>query len=186
MAAKLLITLSFILKVFIFNSQTDTLNKFNAKGEKNGYWITYLDHKFAPADSQNAEYYGFDYYDNGKAVYKHKNDWWRKEYKLESDNSVRKGTTPFLLDGKYTWYKESDSLPIVVEEFSNGYPSRLTGYHHCEYHPYGISVLVDYSKRYNNQPGSHYVEYHDGYQRKIRKFWYNKERNRWKKRSAKG
>ena len=59
-------------------AKKDTLNKYNSKKLKNGYWKVFLDDKVNPTDSlKNAYFYGFELWDNGEYVFKYFNKNWK-------------------------------------------------------------------------------------------------------------
>jgi hypothetical protein len=162
------------------------LNKHSKSGKKDGYWKIFLDEKLSPTDSLQSYFYGYDFYDNGKPIIVYRKDWWRKNYRHKFDSSLMKKGNPVLLNGTFTWYKDKDSLPAIIETYKEGQPLKLLSFHYCEFHIYGIEELVDYSKKYNKELGSYYFEIHDGFQSNIRKYWYRKEKGRWKRKRIEG
>lgn len=166
-----------------FFAQNDTLNKFNNKGKKNGYWIKYLDQNVSPVDSINSYFYGYELYDNGTSLFVYNKDWWLKQSKLSYNDSLPKKGSPILLNGIFSWYDNKDSLPSIIETYKNGYPISIEAYHKCQYHLRHRSEFVDFTKRYNNEIGTYYVE-SEGFNG-MKKYWFRKEQKKWKARQIK-
>lgn len=164
-------------------SQTDTLNKIS--NNKSGYKIKYFDLNFSPVDSNQAYFGIYIYYDNNRATFIPGKDWQVTKLFVPKEYSYTTKGKPVFLDGTIKRYDGADTLPYTIEIYKNGYPLTLTSYHHCHYHPYGVSEYLDFTKLYNNQTGSYYIEYHNGFQTNIKKYWYKKENRKWKKQRIK-
>jgi len=172
------------------HGQTDTLNKYNSKGKKDGYWLQYLDFNLLPTDSLNSDYKGFELYDNGQALYQFKKERGLKNTKLTTIMKSTKGF-PLLIDGLFKWKYPSDSVPAMTKEFKNGHPTITKYYYSIKLRDTlftGSTEIIDYTKRHNNTRGSFYYER----QRNTKIFigparhhkrWYSKEKNKWKLRS---
>jgi len=120
-----LITCLSIFSTFSFAQiAIDTLNKFNSNKQKNGYWISYLDSCFNKTTKENAKYYGYDHYINGKAAL---NNFAKSKWKLSSRIVYKPYFTvpseeyPILLDGEVFYYDKK--TPTAYESYSKG---RLT------------------------------------------------------------
>lgn len=180
---KLIVT---IFLAFFTNSvchaQTDTINQFNGKGKKNGYWIRYLDLSLNPADSSNSFYYAFEYYDNGFCVYKFKKDKWQSKFKIfyaNPNTQIQKGK-PILLNGTFKWYWY-ESGPIAEEQiYVNGKPLFLKTYSWLD--TTGTSAhneVLYFDKLYNGQIGSYYYEEYGLYGRLDNAGYNCKEGSKW-------
>lgn len=82
------IFLLYILLTFQLTSQNDTLNRNDLHGKKDGYWLQYLDSNANPTNKQNYKYLGFEYYENGKVLFRFKKSHWKNKAFL----TVEKGT----------------------------------------------------------------------------------------------
>jgi hypothetical protein len=182
----------FLLVTGNVTGQTDTLNKFNSKGKKDGYWLQYLDFNLLPTDSLNSYYKGFELYDNGKALYQFKEVKGLKKTKLTTSMKSVKGF-PVLIDGFFKWEYPTDSIPAITKEFKNGHPTIAKYYYPIKLRDTlfnGSMEIVDYTKRYNGIRGSYYYECQRNTKvfmgpERYRKRWYYKKRNKWKLRSVK-
>lgn len=172
----------FLLFLSLLKSQSDTLNKFNSKGKRNGYWIKYLDDKTNPTDSINSFFYGYELYDNGKKVFtfNHNKDKIANTFKFIG--TIPSKGNPIKINGIFKWYYlYNGALVLSLEEsYKNGSPvifksfsSKLkdTAVYLFEY--------VDFTKRYNNIPGTNYNEIHNSYDDHVQKYWYYKKKRRW-------
>ncbi len=107
------ITFLFLVYQLCVYSQIDTLNNFNEKGKKQGYWKCYLDKEFKVVDSSKAVFYFYQFYDNGKRI-----------------NEIR-GKTPKKTHIKSLLLKNDTTSGIIalsgnLKFYKNG--SKVTGY----------------------------------------------------------
>jgi hypothetical protein len=165
-------------------AQRDTLNKFNTKGKKQGYWLCYLDDKFKVTDSAKAVYVGFDLYDNGQNLTRI-----GEMRNFDAEKIVDSvAFTNFkmehykLLHGKALFCNKEGSI-IAEEVYNYGNPVRMIAY--CDYKNFPETVgapkeIVDFNKLYNGMKGTHYYELRfcsDGH---TRKYYFRKGRKKWK------
>jgi hypothetical protein len=154
---------------------TDTLNKFNSKHKKQGFWVVYLtDHLLPVKDAQKACYYAFNYFDNGVKVGFF--PWAGKERKnagrLSSEGQSKEGA-PVLLNGNFKYY-DKNGKKTLDEIYKNGTPLLMEAY---TFDKSGICVLketCDFTKMYNNQFGSFYYEQNYYVNNIIDHTWYGK------------
>ena len=135
--------LCLILSSFGF-SQSESINQFNANGEKDGKWIVYLDKNWAKtSDSSKAIFCRFTYYDNGTNLYPMGSCGGKNYTLLDTASSNEKIE---LLNGEYKWYDEKGRLSSV-HLFKNG------EYVFCkEYYQSGqLNQLFDYSRKCDGQ-----------------------------------
>jgi hypothetical protein len=74
----LCLILLFIIPAAWSQSLPDTLNRFDSKQRKTGYWLTYLDSNLVKTEKSTAVYGGYEYYLKGKvksAPFAKKNKW---------------------------------------------------------------------------------------------------------------
>ena len=118
--------LKLILFLFLISSsklyaQSDTLNQYDANGEKTGYWIIYLDANWKKiTDSTQACSSRYAYFIKGGNLYPMAS-WGKKGYTLKRNGQVVECKTgnPELLDGEYKWYDNKGSL-ISTHVLKNG------------------------------------------------------------------
>jgi hypothetical protein len=120
---------------------SDTLNQYNSKHKKNGYWICYIDSNFNLSSQKDAKYYGYEYYDNGKNhiknYFKAK---WRTKYDIEykPNSSIKDSNGLILVDGE-VMYSENDTV-YNYEVFRNGIPVMNTQYIYHEYQDDSVKI----------------------------------------------
>jgi hypothetical protein len=119
---KISLVLLFISTVLFCQSQTDTLNKYNSKKKKEGYWTFYFDSLFNRCEANNAKYYGYMYYHNGDTKLEpvarsSKRD--SIEYKPFYDTVNSK---PILLNGDiFHYFIEGGAKKIYIQDtYKNG------------------------------------------------------------------
>jgi len=130
------ITITFLLSFLAAFAQesSDTLNQYNEKHKKTGYWVCYLDSSFNLASQENAKYYGFENYDNGKNPIKsYFKVNWRKNYKIvytpNGEPHYKDGL--LLIDGTVTYYH--DTVVLFIERYKNGFTKEINEF---VIHPY--------------------------------------------------
>ncbi len=156
MKTKLLfILLAFSTNALFAQMSSDSLNRYDAKNKKIGFWKVYLDdYLLETADSSEAYFYAYDYYINGRIIiwtssaqyYK------RKALNVVHDSPMPQKGNPSLLNGNFKFYYK-DGLGLD-ETYSDGLPILVAT---CATASNGESVrteILDYTKMYNNQFGS--------------------------------
>lgn len=156
------------------NGQIDLINQYDGSGKKTGHWVKYLDANLNPTDSLTSYFYGYEYYDHGKRIFKFHKDKRNKNYRHSFVAETQKAGNPRILDGTFSWYSNDDSLPDVVEKYKLGQPVTQTAYHQCEFHPRYISEYLDFTRQYNNTVGSYYYEF------ERKKYWFHKVGKKWR------
>ena len=129
----LLLILLFSSHTSFSQESTDTLNQYNDKHKKNGYWVVYLDSNVNLTSQENAKYYGYEHYDNGKnpikSFFKEK---WRKNYKTvytpNGEPQFKDGL--LLIDGTVTY--SNDTVVYFIELYKKGFTSEI---HEFALHP---------------------------------------------------
>ena len=154
---KIILAFLILIKVGILFSQTksDSLNQYNAKGKKHGFWKEYLtDYLIETKDTTLSYYFALNYYENGKLIiwtsgaqyYK------KKAIRVESDTKKPEKGKPVLLNGHFKFYY-NDGLGLD-EIYKNGLPIYTAT---CAPDKDGNSVkteIMDYTNSYNQQFGS--------------------------------
>ncbi len=160
-------------------AKKDTLNKYNSKKLKNGYWKVFLDDKVNPTDSlKNAYFYGFELWDNGEYVFKYFNKNW-KYSKVVFEGALPEKGKPEPINGKFKWY-DSDSVLINEEEYKNGHPFFIKSYKKLKdgtTHPFEV---LYFDKKLNNIPGTYYYEEYYAKGTAFDKYWYRKGKKGWR------
>ncbi len=111
MTRTILVTFSLIIFGLNLSSQSDTLNMYNSKGKKTGYWLIFLNDKLDPIDKkENAFYSGYESWDNGKPVFGYYKHPFSKN-KMPSDQQPEKGN-PLLVSGTFKWYDKNGILMV--------------------------------------------------------------------------
>ena len=119
----LLLLFALFTSVLVAQNTNDTLNKFNSKHKKQGYWTFYFDSLFNRCEINNANYYGFIYYNNGVATAEplgRTNEKDELVYKPYNDTINRK--TLVVLNGELFQYALYDTIKKCefYEAFKNG------------------------------------------------------------------
>ena len=171
-----------LLLYAVSRGQNDTLNKFNSKGKKQGYWLFYFDNKFKPTDSINGEFIVFDFYDNGKSLtFIPKFGKIRFDYALDSLNTDQKTLGKFkVLNGKINFFEKEKEISFE-QSFQQGIPlifkKYLTYNKYCKNKPVEI---LDFTKKYNNQQGTFFYELRSCYSETNYKYYFRKGKKKWK------
>lgn len=178
-----LITLAFTIHSGgLVLSQSDTLNTYNARGKKDGYWLVYFDKHLQKVDSTKAFYYGFDLYVDGAnrtEIFSMKRiDTSRIEH---VNRLTAKSGTFTLLDGDFVYYGKRGKIKLV-DSFKNGNPlSKAVYFIDSDVPtPNCLEEYVDFTKKFNNQKGSFYIEYKFCNIDKGESFWSMKKGKKWK------
>ncbi len=178
------ITFLFLVYQLCVYSQIDTLNNFNEKGKKHGYWKCYLNKDFKVVDSINGFYVGFDYYDNGQnltgigKISRWKID--KVQDSIITNNKSYRGLK--ILHGTIFYFDKNGSL-VAEERFFKGLPLKYITYNTNKDTPdcFGMeSEIVDFTKKYNNILGSFYIESRFCQSKSILKYWFRKGKRKWK------
>lgn len=153
------------LALTIFNigatsSQNDTLNQYNAKGKKDGYWRVYFDKHLQKVDSSKAFYYGFDLYVDGAnrtEIFSMKRI---DTARIEHANrlTTKSGTLTFL-DGDFVYYSKNGKNKFI-DTYKQGCVQTMSVYNIDSNNPISDcrTEHLDFTKKYNNQRGSFYYE----------------------------
>jgi len=161
--------------------QADTLNKLNSKGKKTGYWKIYLNDKADPVDNiVDSYFYGFELWDEGEKVFKYFKHKWGDKMTFEGP-TLTKGS-PIPLAGTFKSFDKKGRL-IIEETYQNGNPlyikSFTTSHDKTDNKTYLFEDL-DFSKKYNNIPGTFYLEEHFHTTGRLDKYWFRKGDRGWR------
>ncbi len=146
-----------ISQLFNGSKAWDTLNKVDTKGRKTGYWVAYLNKNLEPIDSSRSCYYGFELFQNGKAIFKFNDKKWAKNFILKTDAYQSEPGNPIVLNGIFEWYG-TDSLIYNEEIYDYGIPSYYRAYHYTKEGVNGFNEILYYDTPYQNELGSFYYE----------------------------
>ncbi len=162
-----------------FDFDKNDTNQTNHRGKKHGIWIAYLSETVSPCDKEQAFYYGYELYDNGKSVFKFNNYKWRGKGKIECKRNCDTTERPMLINGTFEWYDETGRF-IVLEEYKEGKPQYFTGINYDKKEPDKESFVQHfyYDKLWGGLPGTFYYEsfswgqlFDKGFYRKGHKGW---------------
>ncbi len=163
------------------NGQGDTLNKSDINGKKNGFWIAYLDAHLNPTDSPTSYFKAFEYYDHGYRVFGFKKRKWHSQDSITYNMDFPKKGKPILIAGLFEWYSRGSKNPYCTEEYLNGHPIIYKSFYiGPEKGKSCLFEFVDFTRRYNNIPGTNYAEIHNQYDSEFKKFWYYKAKRHWR------
>ena len=171
----------FILLIFSTNltvGQIDTLNGYNSKRQKNGYWKVFLDgNSNVVRDSTKAYFYGFELWDNGKKAY-----FFAKHSKVSSYSgpTLIKGH-PIPISGTFKWF-DHKGRPSLEEKYDNGHPIVFKSYHGQRNKTDTTLYLfeeINYMKRYNNIPGTALYQEHS-FDNLVKSYWFRQGEKGWR------
>lgn len=157
----LTIVFPFLLSLSSFSqNREDTLNRFDTNNKKTGYWICYLDSNFNLNKKENAKYYGFEHFINGKLeckyfYYDKLKVRAHKKYLPNHFDTIYK--IPELINGEVFYYDKFDSL-LIYEKYINGKPSIIEDYAFTQNNKKIKIESLYYDSLFNNMPGS-YLDY---------------------------
>ncbi len=163
------------------SGQSDALNQLNDKGEKNGYWLQYLDSMAYPTDSINAYFFGYDLYDNGQKVsrYAGRNNE-LEEYDFVFDGYLPEKGKPIAINGLFRWFRNGTQI-VNMEIYKDGNPVYANAFQYSESdqkNPTYNEVLY-FARLYHNIPGTFYWEEH-WYRKVGKKYWFRRGPKGWR------
>jgi hypothetical protein len=155
--------IGFFLKVRIISAQSieeiklDTLNKFDDKGKKNGYWIELINQKLEPVKrKKKAVLFRFVYFEHGIKLNNFNSRLILHKLHLESKQNLVQGK-PILMDGEYKLIEKKQLL--IIENYTQG---KRSGIYKCYNVQTGrILELANYDKKFNSQEHSFYLMYEE-------------------------
>lgn len=164
---------------FFASAQNDTVNRFNEKGHKQGYWKKFLNDRVLSSDSMQASFIAYEVYDDDQKIISY-----NKPLFVNINHIVYSGHKPDpgkpeIINGTFKYYSKKQVL-MLEESFKNGYmvyskfykKNRKTGELY-------IVEFYDFGRRYNNQVGSFYHELAFT-PTNIVAYWFRKGEKRWK------
>ncbi len=148
---------------------TDTINKKNSKGNKDGIWIQYLDSLINPVDQSKAKYYRYIRYHDGKInssfVKGHS-----KENKLTYSEVRPALKEPLPLNGLYTYTESRKTINGKIKTtrkedvYDNGYPVTFKVFSDER-----LFEMVDFTRLYKGIRGTYYYEF--GFDKRIKQYY---------------
>lgn len=162
------------------NGQTVTLNKYNSREKKDGYWKVFLDDKLNPADSLNSYFFGFELWDNGKDVFKyHKHQW--SFSKITSDKTLPEKGKPQAINGTFKWYSENGRL-LNAEIYNEGHPFFIKSYvyENDNIKTPSFNEVLYFDKKYKDIPGTFYYEEYGRNGLLNGRYWFRKGERGWR------
>jgi hypothetical protein len=158
--------------------QADPLiNQFDNDGNKQGYWLYYLDDKLNPSDMKHATWYGYDLYDNGKNLRQLDLSLYKKLPKTHTGGDNNGKSKPLILEGEFTFSNAEYKINIT---YKNGYLQTVEKYYlENKTAKYRVK-LIDYTSHYPiNDQGSYYWEVTAHPDSMPRRYWYMKIEDEW-------
>jgi hypothetical protein len=155
--------------------QLNSLNKRNSHHKKDGVWVKYLDKDLNEVDKEFSNFYGYEIYDNGKWVMFFSG----KKHNEKNAFNGKAGELgkPILLNGTFMFYNQKGILEYE-ETYKEGMPWLMFSYRFDKDGVCTMKEVLDYSKQYQNTPGTFYYEYYasgalvsSGYYQKVGKKW---------------
>lgn len=165
--------------------QNDSLNKYNSKGKKTGYWKIFLDQNAMPTDSCHSFFFGYEYYDNGKTTFFTFTKSSVKKQRFVFNGIMPSKGNPILIDGVMKIYKtKNDTIDYILSEnsYKNGYPQTYIEFFFGK-EPHQI---FDFTKQYKNLQGSYFMtDYYSHFiateeKKQTSYWWYTKVDDKWK------
>lgn len=157
-------TLFFLVALFLVNhiySQTnfylknDTLNNYNEKSKKHGYWLEFLNERLVPTNKmKKATYYAVCYYENDTRIYPNYGSNAAINYRvITNDNKGVKGH-PVLLNGYFYKIQKGDTIESLL--FKEGNLQLIKSY----YSNKDMHYYFDYREKFKGDNLSHFfIEY---------------------------
>jgi hypothetical protein len=182
---RLLLIAMLFVSARVSSSEGDTLNRMDANGKKHGYWLVYLDSAINPTDSASSYFYAYELYENGVPLFSFRD--FRKNIKIKEScriQSLPEKGRPELLDMTVRWYQVRDGVISREEKYSKGHPVWIKGYSRKTGQLFSpdttdyVVELFDFTKKYWNEAGSHYLEFYssDG---SATAYWFRKKKGKW-------
>jgi len=172
--------LTLFLSTLASVSLNDTLNKYNDKGKKHGYWIIYLDKSINETDRSNSYYFGLQLYDNGQKLFSFIK---LKEIKLKvvSDNESSEKGHPVILNGDFKWYRHDSEL-VYHHRYENGRPVFYKRYqrNNKKNDSLFLCEFADFNNRYNGVLGTYTDTLYSAYSDTTIELCYRKGKRKWK------
>lgn len=177
-------TLSYIIFFLLMGhsapGQSDTINRLNSRGKKNGYWQIWLNEKADPVKNVSESYfYGFEFWDDGKRVTPYFRHRWKYK-KLTFDSTLPSKGNPVPISGTFKWYDHKARL-IDEETYLAGHPFSMKSYSGPQADTvFKLQENLDFTKKYNSTPGSFYWELHFSNGQQPKKYWFRKGVKGWR------
>jgi hypothetical protein len=164
----------------------DTLNKFNSAGRKTGYWKMFLNKNLISTDSSESYFIVLIPFDNGKPIIKNYKRKWRLD-SVACDHPFPQKGNPVFLNGTFQWFDKKNKCVFAKESYKNSYPTYFSYYipNVLDKSPGHDTIMylnefVDFTRRYDNLPGSCYYYYNPVTNTKVKEYSYRKVKRRWK------
>lgn len=181
----ILVLITLLLVKFTFSQfNIDTLNKFNKKNNKQGYWLYYFNDTLCMVkEKKDAYFYTLMYFDNGYSFdgfFCNNACKGRKrcvKFERISENTTK--GNPILLNGTFNYYDKAGNL-YMSDTYLNGIPTIVQGLY---YNDKGIcteKVVYNYSKKYENQTCSFYMETYKSGVLKESSYYAKNKKGKWR------
>lgn len=138
--------------------ESDTLNRYDSKHNKIGYWVTYFGERLCQVkDKSEAYYYTYIYWDSGYSIdglfCPHACKSRSRGAKFESSNPGTIKGQPILLNGTFIVYNEFGKM-IMYESYLQGKPQIIKDFSYDKSGQCKSETIIDYTRNYKNQPAS--------------------------------
>jgi hypothetical protein len=174
----LIIALIFVVSA---KAQNDTLNKTDAQGKKDRYWMVYLDEKLIPTNKEQATFYAYEHYQHGAELFVFSKQKWKSESPVEFSGPLPPKGSPGLLSGTFRRFDPKTKLLTSEETYSNGMPVRIKEYAPVPWKSDSVYVTEElcFDITCNSVPGTYQLQEH--YQNGLtEKFWFRDGNKGWK------
>jgi hypothetical protein len=176
----LLLVISLIFTVSA-KSQNDTLNRTDAEGKKDRYWLVYLDEKLIPVSKEQAVFYAYEHYQHGAELFVFSKQKWKSDSPVEYSGQLPAKGSPVLLNGTFKRLDPKTKLITSEETYSRGMPIRIKEYAPVPWKSDSVYVTEElcFDITCNSVPGTYQLQEH--YQNGLtEKFWFRNGEKGWK------
>jgi len=143
-----------ILSITFAHGQTESLNKLDSNGKKDGKWAIYLDSKWKEVnDSTQSVYYHYTWYVHGTNT--NPMGSFGKLILVPADNDLQKGK-PKLLDGEYKWEDKNGRTSCILI-LKKGEPISYKDF----YTTGQLQQYFDYTKKWQGKPHTYAMTIND-------------------------
>ena len=141
---------------------SDTLNRFDSKKNKTGYWLVYFTDSLTEVKDKNkASFYSYYYFDKGYSwdgLFCSRATNSRKTCsKMEYKGANLKKGEPVLLQGEFSFYNKNGEI-IMHENYIKGWPQIIEDFSYDETGKCKTHNVMDFSKHYDDQLCSFHIK----------------------------
>lgn len=163
---------------------SDTLNRFDSKKNKTGYWLVYFTDSLTEVKDKNkASFFSYYYFDKGyswNGLFCPRATHYRKtSTKMEYKGAPIKKGVPILLEGEFSFYGK-DGKVGMHENYIKGWPEIIEDFTYdetgkCKYHN-----VMNFTKHYEGQICSSYMKFYNYEILKEEGYYAKNKKGKWK------